>query len=206
MPKTVLVDESGDLGRKPGASKTMTMTATITDQPETFAEIAGKYEKNTRLSPEKRASAPDELKYGTSNDEVRASVLRDIIATNPVIKTVVADKSTLSKRGSRAYSAVAGELMDDVMKDPAVKGGARVVFDDGAIRPRDAVIEVDKAATKHGVPLTGPTETKSSIDTPELLGADFPAGAGGSKYNKGKPKDFEIIRENTTVRHVRRKR
>ena len=211
-PRTVLIDESGDWGIKPDSSKTMTMTAVITDNPQALAEIPPNYEKNTRINPEKRGKYPNELKYSTSNDEVRQGVIKEVMSTDPKIKAVVVDKSTAPKRGSKAYQKTAEALLDDVMKDPVVQGGVEVVFDKNKdLSQNAAVLAVDSAAKIHGVKINASTTTKSSIETPELQATDFPTGAIGAKYNmndvgRGNPNDYKRIRSKTTVRHVKLKK
>jgi len=86
---TVLVDESGDLGREPGSSRAFTMTATVTDRPDEFAAIAGRHPRNTRTN----GRGPGELKFKTSSDAVRLDVLRDVMATDPSIHAVVTSKT-----------------------------------------------------------------------------------------------------------------
>lgn len=137
---TVLVDESGDLGRGPGSSRTFTMTATVTGDPDEFAAIAGRHPRNTRYGGE----GQNELKFNSSNDIVRLDVLRDVMATDPSIHAVVTSKTGLEKvKEEQIYTETAKALTDSVMQDPRIRnslGTVRVVYDATGIcaeaRPR----------------------------------------------------------------------
>jgi hypothetical protein len=204
------------MGRKPASSKKLTMTAVITDHPEELEYIAGKYPKNTRLPPEERAEALNELKYHSSDDKVRRSVLSDVMATDPKIKAVVADKSAKQVSGKKLYRDTADVLLYDVMSDKDVRadpGGVAVIFDEhNSLKAGSTKEAVNKAAERHGVKLAEPGRTAASIEMPALQAADFPAGAVGAKYNPNpetginNPDDFRKIRSKTKVRHVKSKR
>lgn len=203
---TVLVDESGDLGRGPGSSRAFTMTATVTGDPDELAAIAGRYPRNTRTN----GRGPDELKFKTSSDSVRLDVLRDVMATGPSIHAVVVGKPEMFHSTKRqVYERSAEALMDDVMRDPVLltaRGPIRVVYDDHQyLRGGTGERIAGKAAETYGVRLSS-VETADSAGYAPLQAHDFVAGAVGSKYNSGRREDFDLIGSRAKVRNIRIKR
>jgi len=199
---TVLVDESGDLGRGPGSNRTFTMTATVTGDPDEFAAIAGRYPRNTRYGGE----GPDELKYNSSSDGVRRSVLRDVMATDPSIHAVVTSK-TDSEAMSRenVYTKTTRTLMDSVMQDPRIRnslGTVRVVYDNHkCLYKGNAQRITSEAAAAAGLERVPETRLADSARYAPLQAHDFVAGAVGARYNRQDSGCYDIIASRTkTVR------
>lgn len=197
---TVLVDESGDLGRGPGSSRTFTMTATVTGDPDEFAAIAGRHPRNTRTN----GRGPDELKFKTSSDAVRLDVLRDVMATDPSIHAVVTSKTGLEKvKEEQIYTETAKALMDSVMQDPRIRnslGTVRVVYDDHRYLRRGKAAEITSAsAAAAGLGQMPKTETKDSSGYAPLQAHDFVAGAVGARYNRQDSRYYDVIEPRTKV-------
>ncbi|MDD4222774.1 MAG: DUF3800 domain-containing protein [Candidatus Methanomethylophilus sp.] len=200
------MDESGDLGRGPGSSRTFTMTATVTGDPEALERIADRYPRNTRY----RQGGPNELKYNTSSDFVRRSVLRDVMATGPNIHAVVISKSDMSRaNGEKVYIAAVSSLIENVMKDSMVrngKRGVRVVYDNHKYLQDGRAERITKEiAKKNGAKLASEPEVRDSAGCRGLQVHDFVAGAVGSRYNRCNSRDFEIIDPRTEIVRIRMK-
>ncbi len=197
---TVLVDESGDLGRGPGSSRTFTMTATVTDRPDELAAIAGRYPRNTRYG----GKGPDELKYNSSSDAVRLDVLRDVMATNPSIHAVVTSKTGLEKvKGEQIYTETAKTLMDSVMQDPRIRnslGTVRIVYDSHKYLYRGNAQRItSEAAASAGLGQIPETRLADSARYAPLQAHDFVAGAIGSRYNRQDSRCYDVIESRTKV-------
>jgi|GEM_PF-6370710 len=205
-PVTVLVDESGNLGRGPASGKAFTMTATVTKDPDTWARIADRYPRNTRY----RQGGPNELKYNTSSDFVRRSVLEDVMATGPSIHAVVISKADMSRANDeKVYIATTSSLMENVMKDPVVrneKRGVRVVYDNHKYLQDGRAERITREiAKKNGAKLASEPEVRDSARCRGLQVHDFVAGAVGSKYNRDDSRDLEIIEPKTEIVRMRMK-
>jgi hypothetical protein len=150
--KVVLIDEYGDMGTNRESKRWFALTAMVSDHPCELMEISQRYAPNTKG---KLYGKSNELKFITSSDEMRLSILMDIAKTKPSIFAVETDKwriepcSTWPKQGSKLYIRSAELLMDQIAKN--VSGELHVMFDrNTALHPMDAVRICRQAGKKHG--------------------------------------------------------
>ena len=219
-PKLILVDESGNMDRgsmegnieKEGATRTLTMTAVITDQPDTIWNIAKRTKTNTRYPWMKHPRDKSELKYRSSSDYVRKKVLRDIVSTNPFICSVVASKTDFPPAkvsNITIYERLAKELMEDVMgfiAEHKVIGSIRVIYDSYERFNSEDANKITKAiAERHGVTIDPKDiSVQKSKARKDLQAIDFVAGAIGTRYNRNRKEDFLTIASRTKIReHIK---
>lgn len=214
-PKLITVDESGNMDRgsldgritKEGATKTLTMTAVITDQPDTIANIAKRTKMNTRYPWMKRPRDKGELKYRSSSDYVRKKVLREIGSTCPFIYSVVASKTDFPPAkvsNITIYERLAKALMENVMGfigEHKITGSIRIIFDSYERFNSEDAIKITKViAERHGVTIDPKDiSVQKSKVRKDLQAIDFVAGAIGTRYNRDRIEDFSIIAHRTMI-------
>jgi len=191
---TVLIDESGDLGKKPGASKKFTMSATITTHPQDLVAIVDKHPKNTR-----NKKYPGELKFSNSSDQVRNDVLDELMGTDPLIRSVIRNKHDITNGGD-TYRDTTREIISDVLD--TTPGKVDIIMDNhDAIKNGRGERLCKKIADGKGRTDVECTVVPSK-DSPMLQAHDFVAGAVGSKHNNDNPSFFRKIARRTTEREI----
>jgi hypothetical protein len=200
--RTALIDESGDMGRKPDSSKLFTMSALITDNPYGLVEIVDSHPKNTKWN-----KYEGELKFSNSVDEIRFGVLDDIASKEPNIRAVVLDKKDIPEGhdDGMVYRDTARELIRDVLE--TTHGDVRIVMDyhDTIKNGRG-----ERMALKVAEDMERTNEVTAKVarskKTKVLQAADMVAGSVGQEYNKDNNTFHNVIRKNTTVRRIKLKR
>jgi len=116
---TASFDERGDFGLKKESSKTLVIAASDIVDPDAFAAIATRYPKNTRQF-KKTKKVEDSLKFRTSSDNIRASVVQEIADSiiDVYAITYVKDKETdMVEEGSKIYRDLFEQVVDQLMKN-----------------------------------------------------------------------------------------
>ncbi|MDR0522813.1 MAG: DUF3800 domain-containing protein [Candidatus Methanoplasma sp.] len=167
-----MIDESGD--SKPRKGQYFTMTASVTDDPGKFAEIAERARKE--LNQEK------ELKFKDTRPEPRKKILREIAGTGAEMYAVVAAEEDISLDPVDAHRSAFGQLADIVLE--SLKGEDVTIKVDENNKAKGGVLRkiVSESSKKHGVNTIDVKVTKS-IDDSEMQAQDSVAGAVGKKYN-----------------------
>ena len=206
-PTLVLIDESGDPSHTPNSSREFVMVATIKEDDGEFERIADGTPRFTRRS--RKNNEYDELKFNTSNDEVRKDVLRRIKATDAKIHVVRVPKTDIKRTTGHTYSDITKEILKSTLADEKVRSnpkGARVILDDSVYAKRfDVKKTIETAAKDQGVAVDGSSGTRKSHECKPLQVSDFPTGAYGSEYNAGESKYSDIIRSKSIVKILHRK-
>lgn len=200
--RVVLIDEYGDMGTNKESKRWFALTAMVSDHPHELMEISQRYEPNTKG---KLYSKSNELKFITSSDETRLSILTDIAKTKPSIFAIETDKwkidpySTWPRQGSKLYVTSAGLLMDQVAKN--FNGELHVMFDKNtALQPINAVKICRQAGKKHGNQVICNDPAADSRYELLMQTNDFVTGSIGFKMNspeKNSDRFFKVI-ENFT--------
>lgn len=200
--KVVLIDEYGDMGANRESKRWFTLTALVSDRPYELMEISQRYDPNTKG---KSYGKSNELKFISSSDETRLSILMDIAKTKPSIFAVETDKwridpyCTWPKQGSELYIRSAELLMDQVAKN--VDGELHVMFDQNtALHPLDAIRICRQAGKKHGSHVICNDPAADSSYEMLMQTNDFITGSIGLKINnpeKNNDRFFKIIEKFT---------
>ena len=199
----ILIDEKGDPGSTEKSTKEFTMTASIISDSDALKRIVDSTEKGTRYPNDPRMK--NELKYWSSSDLIRTSVISKLREVNPIVYAVHIKKSEIEKGTSSksTYTTVTRDLIKEVMKNEILRDrDVVVIFDEtNHLEERKARDIVMDAANNNDVfGLKRDNIRKESSKNNKLLQAhDFLAGAIGSKYIDGQTADFEIIADITMV-------
>jgi len=116
---TAAFDERGDFGHKKGSSKTLVIATSDIVDPEAFSFIASRYPKNTRKFKSTK-KVEDSLKFRTSSDGVRTSVVQEISDSNVYVYAITYSKKNFKdseKKNSRVYRDLFEKLVDLLMKN-----------------------------------------------------------------------------------------
>ncbi|MBQ7701758.1 MAG: DUF3800 domain-containing protein [Candidatus Methanomethylophilaceae archaeon] len=201
----VLIDESGDMGRSERSSRTFVMSATLTDKPEVFDSIPTRYLKDTRYDDERKKT--HELKFNSSNDEVRNKILKEIDSTDPIIHTIIMKKSDMGKYTSNdVYKFTLEELVYICMSESELKDsrGVEVVLDNNDfLTCMEFAKLVVAEANNSNVRLSREPRVERSIEYNPLQTHDFVASSAGNKYNGPNHRDvketfYDSLRNHTT--------
>jgi hypothetical protein len=192
--RTIFIDESGI----PKSSKTFIMSATVTDKPEEFAQIARRYPPNT-----KHSKSPGELKFSTSVDDVRLGVLSDIRTLDPDIYAVILDKEDTVHPQRVIFKDAARQVLTDAVSDE--RHTYSVIMDHheefGAGRGKDIC---KKVSAETGRDITD-CEVIPSRESDGLQANDFITGSIGAKYNSGNESFFRIVKGKASIRRLRKR-
>ncbi len=200
--KIVLIDESGDMGTNRDSRRWFALTAMVSDRPDILADIPKRYPPNTR---EKLYDRGEELKFTTSSDLTRISILKEIALTRPLVFAIETDKwtkdpySTWPKTGSKLYVKSVEFLIEQIACNS--QGELHIMFDrNTALHPMDAMRICKQMSEKHKVHLVCLNPAVNSRFEPLMQTNDFITGSIGFKmnsYEKDNERFFRIIEDIT---------
>lgn len=197
----IYLDESGELGFGPKASKYFVMAALIPRDPVKIKTCI-KRVRQQKL-PKKYKQIP-ELKSNNSSQTIKRRVLECLARTDSDIVYAVLRKEQvfdyLKEDKAVLYNYISGLLLRKVIEAYKLSGSIDLVIDKSLYNSQRDNFDnyLTKKALKMGVTLNQP-EHPDSLQEPCIQAVDFVAGAIHSKYRDSIDAHYKIIEPRISI-------
>jgi hypothetical protein len=171
--RVILIDERGDFGIKKGSSKTYVIAASETKDPKEFVNIAMRYPKNTKGTDDE-----DSLKFNTSQDWIRRSVVRDITLTDSNVYAITGHKTDKKSDAVKTHEKMLRKLSNQLMKSTNAKEFIVIMDNNTTIRKGEGCKIVSETAKSNEKKIIECQQLRAK-DEPILQTHDFVVGGIG---------------------------
>jgi len=188
---TIIGEDSGGWSRTKEKPMSVSIALTKTSLPNEFAEIATRYDWNTRNPKDGRAPIYDdkELKFRSSSDDVRKSVLNEIASMNPDIHISSDDRPNINTGHTKRYKRLFRFALEDALPGEGDLA-TEFIMDESTFMTQNAGKTAVKEVAGSSVEYHSANSEKDVI----VQTQDFVAGAANAS-RKGNNEYIDIVRE-----------